>query len=193
MTKMKARHEFTVAGDTYTWVRSRKNGRVYVHRHGKPVTNFRQKRANRDNEAVAKSASEKRRTKEEVRPAEREKPPARRIYRSYMVVGYASSETTAEYRVWVHTEKPDVTQDELEEWADRLVRLYPANFTMEIFDVEMNREIDEDEMLPTDEMKKYWGFAKITKNGKPFEYYAQQEGDDFAETGAFAAGTVEGT
>jgi len=97
------------------------------------------------------------------------------IYRSSYVVSY-SGKTGAEYRVWVHTDRPDVTESQLQNKMQELFNLYPTNINVwEEAYPEDNEPMHEDEIRPAGaELGEWFGYVNFNKGGgSSSEYYAR--------------------
>ena len=76
------------------------------------------------------------------------------VYRSVKAIGY-KLRSDLEYRVWIHTNNPDISEDELDQKLNEAIQKYPpANKKLldslqELAGTEINREIDKDEIQPS--------------------------------------------
>lgn len=140
--KSKTRHEFFLKDYRHTWIRS-KNNRVYLHRYEKgrayPAGNWKKKRSNEDNQKIAKERAEKYLPK--------------KIFRSVLVTQYPSMKMPIEVRTWVHTKRPI---DDIGVLVEKQREAIDLEFSsgpkppLEVNRQELNREIDDDEITPSD-------------------------------------------
>lgn len=189
--------EWEVQGQTFRAYKYKVQGhnRIGIYQKGKSgsETNFKATRKNSDNIEQSKS-----RMKEKYKGpsgGEPPKPPPekKKIYRSVLVIGYNDMGVVPfEYRVWVHTNEPNVTPGDLEAWSDAIQNLFPLNNNkgnsedfMTLLRTEMNEEIDENEMSPTDQLNKWWGYVVFYTKTPKAEYFAEQIGGGFRKVSRF--------
>lgn len=133
------------------------------------------------------------------RPAEKEAapPPEKKIFRSYIMFAETSNRTRSgqnqaiQVRVWIHTDSSSVTEDDLRAKFFNFVAMLNLNeSSIEEKGIELNREIDKDEMLPTGELGKWWAVAQFhvdREEGAAYSknYYGEWTGTDFKESTSF--------
>lgn len=110
------------------------------------------------------------------------------IYRSSYVLAYSSvRHGLAEYRVWVHTKDPDVTEAQLEDKMKELFSLFGIdNNSWEESYPEFNEPIHNDEKRPGNaSLGEWFGYVKFNREGKVKEYYALGNITLMESTGGF--------
>jgi len=190
--------EWESQGQTFRAYKYKVGGhnKIGIYQKGKSgsETNFKATRKNTNNIENAKS-----RMREKYKDVDRREPPKpppekKKIYRSVLVIGYNDMGVVPfEYRVWVHTNEPNITPGDLEKWSDAIQNLYPLNNNkgnsedfMTLLRTELNEEIDENEMSPNETLNKWWGYVVFYTKVPKAEYFAEQSGQGFKKTGRFS-------
>lgn len=188
MPRKKKYHEFVSDGKVFRWSRAKRiigiarKAVVYVSEKGKKgiIGWFKASRKNIDNATRALQKAIQKIIRREIPPVT---VPRKKILRSSMVISYDDPGAgIVEYKVWIHSEEAK-SEEELWEWMNNLTRLYPSAIPLQFDRIELGEEIEEDEMLPTTEQDKWWGYAEFRAKGK--EYYAIQAGPDFEKSPPF--------